>query len=65
MLKFSAICFLKQPEGDIIPIEFSMIQIVWLVLLVAPTIIFGLYFSPIVAYAQESVKLFSIVHHKH
>ena len=50
--------FLKQPEGDIIPIEFSMTQIVWLVLLVAPTIIFGLYFSPIVAYAQESVKLF-------
>jgi NADH-quinone oxidoreductase subunit N len=50
--------FLKQPEGTVLPLEISKVQIVWLIVLAAPTIIFGLYFSPIVSYAQSSTKLF-------
>ncbi len=50
--------FLKQPEGDSFPITLSVPQIVWLMLLGIPTLLFGLYFSPIVEFAQASVKLF-------
>jgi NADH-quinone oxidoreductase subunit N len=49
--------FLKQPEGTVLPLEISKVQIVWLIALAVPTIIFGLYFSPIVSYAQASARL--------
>ncbi|MBM4165432.1 MAG: NADH-quinone oxidoreductase subunit N [Ignavibacteria bacterium] len=50
--------FLKQPEGDSLPITLSVPQIVWLMILGIPTLLFGLYFTPIVEFAQASVKIF-------
>ncbi|MBS4028177.1 MAG: NADH-quinone oxidoreductase subunit N [Ignavibacteriales bacterium] len=50
--------FLKQPEGDTLSITFSPYQIAWMMILAIPTLFFGLYFSPLVEYAQASVKMF-------
>jgi NADH-quinone oxidoreductase subunit N len=50
--------FLKQPEGDTLSISFSPVQIAWMMFLAIPTLFFGLYFSPLVEYAQASVKIF-------
>jgi NADH-quinone oxidoreductase subunit N len=47
--------YLREPmDGDTTPISFSPLVIVF----IAPNIIFGLYFGPLVAFAQQSVKIF-------
>ncbi|HXG01597.1 MAG TPA: proton-conducting transporter membrane subunit, partial [Bacteroidota bacterium] len=40
------------------PLEFSMLQKAIVLVLLVPTLLFGLYFSPIVQLAQASVKIF-------
>ena len=50
--------FLRQPEGSSEPIRFSALQIVLLLLLLVPTLVLGVYFSPLVEYAQASVAMF-------
>ncbi len=52
--------FLKDPEKDTSPITFQSEHIIVTLLLVIPTIIFGLYFSPIVEIAQASVKMLGL-----
>jgi NADH-quinone oxidoreductase subunit N len=52
--------FLKQPEGSAGPLRFSSFQIAVLFLLLLPTILLGLYFTPLVEFAQASVVMFGI-----
>ncbi len=52
--------FLRDPEGSSEPIVFSRPQLVLVLLLVIPTILFGLYFSPIVDFANASVMMFGL-----
>lgn len=52
--------FLKDPEKDTTPITFQPIHIVVTLLLVIPTLIFGLYFGPLVDIAQASVKMLGL-----
>jgi NADH-quinone oxidoreductase subunit N len=42
------------------PIEFSFASMFLLFLLVIPTLLFGLYFTPIVTWAEASIKMFGI-----
>ncbi|MEX0602996.1 MAG: NADH-quinone oxidoreductase subunit N, partial [Bacteroidota bacterium] len=49
--------FLREPEGDSSPVTFSFPQVAILLVLLVPTILFGLYFSPIVDFANASVAM--------
>ncbi len=50
--------FLQEPLGDATPISFSPAQIVILLLFVVPTLLFGVYFGPLVQAAQSSITMF-------
>jgi len=52
--------FLRDPEGDASPIQFSAPQVAILLLLAIPTLVFGLYYSPIVELANASVMMFGV-----
>jgi NADH-quinone oxidoreductase subunit N len=52
--------FLRETEGSKEPIHFSVWQIAIVLLLVVPTVVFGLYFTPIVNAAIASVKMFGL-----
>ncbi len=48
----------EQPDGDESPMTFSPVVAVVLVLFIVPNIVFGLYFQPLLAFAQQSVSIF-------
>jgi len=50
--------FLRDPEGSNEPITFAPVQIAVLLLLAIPTLVLGLYFGPLVSFAQASVVMF-------
>jgi NADH-quinone oxidoreductase subunit N len=50
--------FLRDPVGSVTPIRFSAGQVALLVLLSIPTLLLGVYFGPLVEYAQASVSMF-------
>jgi NADH-quinone oxidoreductase subunit N len=50
--------FLRDPEGKTEHISFTPVSIVVLILLVIPNILLGLYFTPLVNWAQNSVNIF-------
>jgi NADH-quinone oxidoreductase subunit N len=52
--------FLRAPEENAGAIRFPATQLVVLFLLLIPTILLGLYFTPLVEYAQASVGMFGI-----
>jgi hypothetical protein len=52
--------FLRDPEGDASPIRFSAPQLAVLLLLAIPTLVFGLYYAPIVELANASVIMFGV-----
>ena len=52
--------FLRDPDASDQTIQFSTAQIIILLLLAIPTILIGLYFAPLVEYAQASVVMFGI-----
>jgi NADH-quinone oxidoreductase subunit N len=52
--------FLRDPEGDSSALSFSIPQVVTLCLLMIPTILFGIYFTPLVDWANASVMMFGI-----
>jgi NADH-quinone oxidoreductase subunit N len=52
--------FLRDPEGATNPIEFSIPQVAIVLFLVIPTLVFGLYYSPIVELANASVLMFGV-----
>lgn len=52
--------YLKEPEASKEPISFSVIQLAILLLFLIPTILLGLYFGPLVEYAQASVTMFGV-----
>jgi len=49
--------FLRDPAGDRSPIAFSMTEIVLLLALVVPTLLFGIYFGPITEFANASLVM--------
>ncbi len=52
--------FLRDPEGNAGPLVFPTPQLTLLVVLMIPTILFGLYFTPIVNFANASLLMFGI-----
>lgn len=50
--------FLRTPEGQAGVLRFSASQILILLILLVPTILLGLYFGPLVEFAQASVSMF-------
>ena len=52
--------FLREPEKDSKDIRFSLPQVLVLLLLLIPTLLFGLYFSPIVDWANASLIMFGV-----
>jgi NADH-quinone oxidoreductase subunit N len=50
--------FLREPEGDRSLITFSLSSRLVLFLLLIPTLLLGIYFAPLVDFAQASVKMF-------
>ncbi len=52
--------FLRDPEESKEPLVFSRGQVAVLFLLLIPTILFGLYFTPIVDFANASVLMFGV-----
>ncbi|CUS96189.1 NADH dehydrogenase subunit N [Candidatus Kryptonium thompsonii] len=52
--------FLGDPESGKEPINFSPAHIVVMLILVIPTLLFGVYFTPIVNFAQISVAMFGL-----
>jgi NADH-quinone oxidoreductase subunit N len=46
--------------GTVEPMHFSAVQIAILLILVVPTVLLGLYFGPLVEYAQASVSMFGV-----
>lgn len=51
--------YLREPmNGDTTPITFSPLVIVMTILFIVPNVVFGLYFGPLIAFAQQSVKIF-------
>jgi NADH-quinone oxidoreductase subunit N len=51
--------YLREPlDGDMSPISFSPLAIVTTILFIVPNIVFGLYFGPLISYAQQSVRIF-------
>ncbi|MBI3111592.1 MAG: NADH-quinone oxidoreductase subunit N [Ignavibacteriales bacterium] len=52
--------FLRDPEGNAEPILFSTPQLAIVMLLLLPTLFFGLFYSPMVELANASVMMFGI-----
>lgn len=52
--------FLRDPEGSPAPVVFSIPQLSILVILLIPTLVFGLYYSPIVELANASLAMFGL-----
>jgi NADH-quinone oxidoreductase subunit N len=52
--------FLRDPEGNTEPLVFPKPQLALLVVLMIPTILLGLYFTPIVNFANASLLMFGI-----
>ncbi|MBA4312943.1 MAG: NADH-quinone oxidoreductase subunit N [Chlorobiaceae bacterium] len=52
--------FLRDPQPNAQPLHFSNMEILILLLLVVPTFLLGLYFTPIVEYAQASIGMFGV-----
>ncbi|MBI3577911.1 MAG: NADH-quinone oxidoreductase subunit N [Ignavibacteriales bacterium] len=52
--------FLRDPEGSTEQIRFSLPQMAILLLLLVPTLLFGLFYSPIVELANASVLMFGV-----
>lgn len=52
--------FLREPEKDASPIHFTVPQIALLLVLLVPTIVLGLYFAPLVEWANASVMMFGV-----
>jgi NADH-quinone oxidoreductase subunit N len=52
--------FLRDPEENSSPLTFSIPQIVLVLLLVVPTLLFGLYYSPIVELANASATMLGV-----
>jgi NADH-quinone oxidoreductase subunit N len=52
--------FLRDPEGASGPIAFSAPQLAILMILLVPTLLFGLFYSPIVELANASVTMFGL-----
>lgn len=52
--------FLRDPEQDAGPLKFSMPQVILLFVLLLPTLILGLYFAPLVDWANASVLMFGV-----
>ncbi|MDQ1266321.1 MAG: NADH-quinone oxidoreductase subunit [Bacteroidota bacterium] len=50
--------FIRGVDTEQEPLEFSPASIIMLFVLVIPTLVFGLYFGPVVNWATESMKLF-------
>ena len=52
--------FLRDAEGHAEPLTFEASNIVLLIVLLVPTIALGLYFGPLVEFAQSSVAMFGV-----
>ncbi len=52
--------FLRDPGSSDRDLKFSPAQVVLVLILVIPTILLGLYFTPLVEYAQASVSMFGV-----
>ncbi len=52
--------FLRDPEGSTEPVNFPTPQLVILLALAIPTILLGLYFGPLVEFANASVVMFGL-----
>ena len=52
--------FLRDSEGDTSPLAFSATQVVLLLALVVPTLLFGIYFGPITDFANASLLMFGL-----
>ena len=52
--------FLRDPQPNAQPLRFSNMEILILLLLVIPTFLLGLYFTPIVEYAHASIRMFGV-----
>ncbi len=52
--------FLRDPDSSAQPFQISVSEVVIVLVLVIPTILLGLYFGPLVEYAQASVAMFGI-----
>jgi NADH-quinone oxidoreductase subunit N len=50
--------YLKQPDASAEPLKISAVQTGLLLILLIPTLLLGLYFSPLVEYAQASISIF-------
>ncbi|MBE0643333.1 MAG: NADH-quinone oxidoreductase subunit N [Bacteroidetes bacterium] len=51
--------YLREPmNGDTSPITFSPLVIVTTILFIVPNVVLGLYFGPLISYAQQSVQIF-------
>jgi NADH-quinone oxidoreductase subunit N len=49
--------FLRPGEGDVSPIAFGGLQHALILLLLVPTLLFGVYFAPLLTLAQNSVLM--------
>jgi len=52
--------FLREPAEGSGPIRFTIPQVIILLLLVVPTLLFGLYYAPIVDWANASIMMFGV-----
>jgi len=52
--------FLRDPEGSAEPVVLPTAQVVILLALVIPTLVLGLYFGPLVDFANASVVMFGL-----
>lgn len=52
--------FLRDPVEGSGPVRFSIPQVIVLLLLVVPTLLFGLYYAPIVDWANASIMMFGV-----
>ncbi len=52
--------FLRDPEGQTAPLKLRRSEAIILLVFVIPTILFGLYFGPLVELANASVQMFGI-----
>ncbi|MCI0708517.1 MAG: NADH-quinone oxidoreductase subunit N [Ignavibacteriae bacterium] len=52
--------FLRDPEGSAEPVALPVAQVVILLALVIPTLVLGLYFGPLVDFANASVVMFGL-----
>ena len=50
--------FLREPDSSSQAVRFSFGQVVILFVLLIPTLLLGLYFTPLVQFAQASVVMF-------